>query len=505
MDSMSQGFRISTFQLAALAMLLLGRFAVAQAPASASNDMAQAIAKLFKQLNDQPSVKTTEDNKSYRIIWDAYLQLTPPPMPVGPEFNLNTIHPKMSQWAAVATWAESNGAIAQAILKVRDKIVFGLPYGTEALDSKYVTAKLTALVGADGVLRKNEFLYLEAIDTIAAFVTAETYRLLEAGQIKPALDLAIAHAFLVRQLCDREFLAEKFHSIALLTDVLDNLRDQFYLYFDKISAEEFTRLAKQEIPYLRPDRNRLLMPEADRLFAAAVIEEVFDSKTNSPDVDKFASTFAEVQSREAPLTRFGAAKRWRNIAEVHGSRQASLERLNLIYDDWWRRWRVQEYDEILSFDTQFERTNPIRYAAVIFSLQNVEALFQVRNKLIVEVNGTAAAAGLCGYKKSFGVYPDQLEKCYAQFMLKRSDADPYDREIRPFIYFLVDKERVSIDTPAGRLWLDPSDKPCLLLSVGQDHEDQRGVTHSHHGATTGEDIVIWPPVTAMEREQGLIQ
>jgi hypothetical protein len=277
------------------------------------------------------------------------------------------------------------------------------------------------------------------------------------------------------------------------------------MYEDKISAQQFADIARKDIPFLRPDRNRLFMPEADRIVAEGLIEEVFDARTDNAQVDKFASMFAEIQSKDAPLTRFGAAKRWRNIAAIHGSRTASLERLKLIYDDWWRRWRVEEYDDILSFDTQFERTNPIRYAAVIYSVQDIEKAFSVRNRLIAEVNGTAAAAGLCAYKKSFGTYPDQLEKCYTQFMLKRSDADPYDKVLGPFIYMLADKEKLSIDTPAGRLWLEPDSKHCMLLSLGQDHEDNRGASHTRDGANEGDDIILWPPITAMEREQGLIQ
>ena len=482
---------------------------VALLPACGALALADNEPKLpgvIEKLNQHDSVKTTEDNKSYKIIWDAYLAtlaVNKPPKEIGPEFNLNTIHPKMSQWADVAGWAESNAAMGQAILKSRDKIVFGLPYGMEKVDPNYVKANLTAVMSEKGNLGDYRFPYLTAVDTIAAWTTAEVYRLMEAGQVKPALDLAVAHLFLLRQFCDRDFLEEKLHSVSLLSDALSNLRDVFYLYQDKISVEQFTQIALKEIPFLRPDRNRLFMPEADRIVAEAVIEAVFDPRSDKADVDKFAGTFAEIQSKDAPLTRFGAAKRWRNIAAVHGSRTASLERLKLIYDDWWRRWRVEEYDEILSFDTQFEATNPIRYAAVIYSVQDVERAFVVRNKLIAEVNGTATAAGLCAYKRSLGVYPDQVEKCYTQFMLKRSDSDPFDRELKPFIYFLVTKD-TSIDTPAGRLWIKPADKECMLVSLGQDHEDQRGAAHSEEGATAGEDIVLWPPIKAMERKQGLV-
>ena len=40
------------------------------------------------------------------------------------------------------------------------------------------------------------------------------------------------------------------------------------------------------------------------------------------------------------LERFGAARRWGEIADVHGSLDATRARLTAIYDDWWRRWRM---------------------------------------------------------------------------------------------------------------------------------------------------------------------
>jgi hypothetical protein len=458
------------------------------------------VSDVLKQLNDNPrTVKGTESNKSFKILFDAYLTLTPPPTPIGPEFNLNTIYPKMPNWSAVSGWAEANLKMDEAILKCKDKVMSGLPYGVDGLPPGYLKADVVAEIAVGGSLRNNQFRYLKALDTIAAYCTAETYRLMEAGKVQEALDLSVAHLFILRQFCDRDFLLEKTHSLELLSDALSNLRDVFYTYTDKISAEQFTHIASWEIPYLRPDRSRLLMPEADRIVAAALINEVFDAGTDQASVDKFSSTFAEIQSQDSPLTRLGAAKRWRIIATVHGSRTASLDRLRLIYDDWWRRWQVQEYDDILAFQTQFDRTNPIRYAAVIYSMQNLANLFSIRNQLRVEVNGTAMAAGLCAYKREFGTFPDQSEKVYSQFVRRRSDSDPYDKEVAAFHYLFL-KSRQALDTQFGRLWIEPDQKQCLLWSVGQDHEDNRASPHTDDGLTG--DIVIWPPIKALARQAG---
>src|SRR5690606_25613739 len=119
-----------------------------------------------------------------------------------------------------------------------------------------------------------------------------------------ALDLSVAHCFLLRLFCDREFLAEKMHSISLLSDALSNFRDVMYLYQDKISADQYARLALLELPLLRPDRGRLFMPEADRILAEALLLEVFDQQSHQADPQKFTSAFAEIQSRNLPLTRF---------------------------------------------------------------------------------------------------------------------------------------------------------------------------------------------------------
>jgi hypothetical protein len=456
--------------------------------------------QVLSRLNGSSTVQGTDQSKSYRVLFDAYLKMSQPPQTVSPQFNLNTIHPGMSQWKAVSDWAESNPQMAAAILECRSRNILGVPYGAEEVDSAYRDAGLKAEIGMGGSLRRSEFPYLHAMDTIAAYATAEIYRLLEASRGQAAIELAVANNWVLRQLCDRQFLNEKLHAIQLLIDALANLRDAMYRYRDVIDAAVFADLAKYDIPALRPDRNRLHVPEGDRIVSEALLEEVFDPASHQADPERFASTFASIQSANAPLTRFGAARRWRMIAAVHGSLQASKERLELIYDDWWRRWRVQEYDVLLEQPTQFERTNRVRYAAVIYSMQDIAEAFSVRNQLIAAVNGTAVAAGLCGYRKTYNVYPDDKEKTYGQFVRKViSDIDPFDEEFGRLRYRRVDS-RDTIDAGPGRLRLEAGE--CILYSKGQDHQDGRAREHTDDGAAG--DLVLWPPIKALAREQKLI-
>jgi hypothetical protein len=282
---------------------------------------------------------------------------------------------------------------------------------------------------------------------------------------------------------------------------MENMRDMFYTFQDQISVDQFTKIATQELPFLRPDRSRLFMPEADRIVSEALIREVFDATSGQADPEKFTMTFAEVQSKDAPMTRFGAAKRWRMIASIHSSLEDSLARLRLVYDDWWRRWRIDEYDaQLLAVPSQFERTNRIRYAAVIYSLQNLSNVFAMRNRLVAEVNGTAVAAALCAYKKTYGNYPDDKEKVYGQSLRKVSDTDPFDKALKPFKYRLL-AARQSVDSEIGRGWIEVGEG--MLYSQGQDHDDDRGAEASYDGAKG--DLVIWPPVKVLARKEGLIE
>ncbi|MHC4217398.1 MAG: hypothetical protein ACYSU7_02975 [Planctomycetota bacterium] len=455
--------------------------------------------EVVRRLNNDDTVKGTEQSKSYHLLFDAYLDLSSPPLEISDRFNQTTIHPGMGDWAAVSDWAESNPRMAEAILSCKERNIIGLPYGLGQLDQAYQDADLVAAVGAGESLDPIEFPYLDAMEVIAAFATAEMYRLMEAGEVQGALDLVVAHNWVLRQLCDRVFLAEKLQGIQMLIDALANLRDVFWAYQDAITFEQFRELGWYDIPELRPDRNRLHIPEGDRLVSEALLEEVFDAGSQ-PDPEKFAEAFATIQSADAPLTRFGAARRWRMIAHVHDSLEASKDRLKLIYDDWWRRWRVQEHDAILDVDTQFERTNPVRYAAVIYTMQNIEGAFSVRNQLIAAVNGTAISAGLCAYKTTYGVYPDDKEKIYGHAVRKIiSDIDPYDENYRPLRYRLLTRAE-SIDTPAGRLRLDEAH--ALLYSLGLNHQDARGREHSDDAADG--DLVLWPPIRALSRDQGLL-
>lgn len=437
-----------------------------------------------------------EANKSYKILFDAYLDLTTPPMNVGVEFNALTIHNKMSQWPAVSEWAKANQNMGKAIIAVKTKEIIGLPYGLEGIDARYKNANLSVDLAPNGDLRNIQYGYLKAMETMTAYTVAEMYRLFEAGESKAAWDLGTSMMWVLRQQCDRVTLAEKQHGMRGLSNLLTTFRDMMYVFRDSMTKEDLVRVAVNEIPYLWPNDRRLAMPEGDQVIARKLLSLVFD-ESGQPDRDKFIETFSVLQSKKEPYTIFGAARRWGTIADVHGSLEASNLKLTAIYDDWWRRWRMSRGDFFTGSKTQFTITNHIRYAAVLFSLSDIQSLFDERPVLQVNINGTAISAGLVAFWKQIGTAPDRIEMVYGQTARKRSDLDPFESDYKPFIYKKLSAQ-TPINAPPGRVMLTGA----LLYSRGADLVDDSAVSHSPDGLTS--DIVIWPPINALAREQGLL-
>ena len=99
-------------------------------------------------------------------------------------------------------------------------------------------------------------------------------------------------------LCDRHMQAEKSEAIVMLSDALSIMRDAMYAYVEKIPAEEFKRVAKNELPYLKTadaERvKRLQMPEGDRIVIEVLLEELFYGGS-TPDPDRLAAVFGAIQ------------------------------------------------------------------------------------------------------------------------------------------------------------------------------------------------------------------
>ena len=465
---------------------------------------------VIASLNDSDLVKGTEEAQAWRIYFDACLKLTEPPQPLSNTFNMNTVWPAMNGWQGVARWASENEHMEAAILTSAGRIIIGLPYGSESVPASYRDAGIFVEIGDDDRLHDFDFSYIKTVQLASLWATAESYRLLENGEAARASKLAMAQLIVLRKFCDRIFLDEKIAFMKMLGDGLANFRDMLYMYREAISPEKCREIAREWIPYLRVDASRLLLPVGDQIVAEALLDELFTTQ-GVPDAAKFREILTDIQVKEEPLTRFGAARFWELMAYNGSSgHDASLEKLRKIYDDWWRRWRLRAFHPQLGIDSELEKSNPVRYAAVRLVVRDIQDLFYQRDVLWTQINGTAVSAALCGYENHFGTYPKSLKMLYAQFLHrtsnldrfhdleKRTDSDwsLYNAPVGHFHYRRIDK-KTALDTEnSDRLWIDEGS--CILYSVASDNEDNRG----NSGST---DLILWPPIKVLERNEGIVK
>ncbi|MBC8203500.1 MAG: hypothetical protein H8E91_06685 [Planctomycetes bacterium] len=464
---------------------------------------------VIASLNSSDLVKGTEEAQAWRIYFDGCLDLTAPPQPLSNTFNMNTVWPEMNGWQGVSMWASENEHMEAAILTSAGRIIIGLPYGSESVPASYRDAGIFIEIGEDDRLHDIDFSYIETVQLASLWATAESYRLLQNGEPARASKLAMAQLIVLRKFCDRIFLDEKIAFMEMLGDGLSNFRDMMYTYRDAISPEKFREIAREWIPYLRTDASRLLLPVGDQIVAQALLEELFTTQGDA-DSAKFREILTDIQVKEEPFTRFGAARFWESMAYIHSGHDASVDRLEKIYDDWWRRWRLRAFHQQLGIDSELEKTNPVRYAAVRLIVRDIQKLFYQRDLLWTQINGTAVSAALCGYKNHYGTYPKSLKMLYAQFLHRTSNLDRFkDLEKRTdsdwslfnapvghFHYRRID-EKTALDTEnSDRLWIDAGS--CILYSVAADNEDNRGSSET-------KDLILWPPVKVLERTEGIVK
>ncbi|MGY8753005.1 MAG: hypothetical protein ACKVIO_03830, partial [Phycisphaerales bacterium] len=238
------------------------------------------------QLNSGASTKGPENTKSWRIFFDACLEMTPTPTPAGEALTLRKVWPGMQDWAIVSDWASQNEHMENAFLESAKRALVGLPYGSEHVPDAYQEAGVVAEIGVDGSLQHFDFSYIATVQKACLWSTAETYRLFEAGETERAIRLLMSELIVLRKFCDRDFLKEQLTFMPMLGLALENTRDMFYNYREKVSSAQFRTFAKEWIPYLQTGPNRLLMPEGDRVVGEALLMELFKSN-GDPDPAKF--------------------------------------------------------------------------------------------------------------------------------------------------------------------------------------------------------------------------
>lgn len=459
---------------------------------------------LAAQLNLHESVSAAADETSWQVLAPPLRALAATPDTQEP-LTPQSIWPGMADWKAVSAWAQSGSGLGKAIEIAAKRPSFGLKYGRESVEAGDVELNLFVDLGQpDDRLLLPTFPYLEVMRRMATWTVAETYRLAEAGKAEAGLTLMLDELMVLRKLADREFQEEKQTAIHMINEGLEVFRGVMYRYLKDLSPAFLKQLAYVEIGSLRPSRVSLFMPENDRLLCQALLANAFDHSLGTPDIVEFPAVFTDVQTADRPLQRFGARNRWESLRLQHDSLETSNERLHLIFDDWWRRWRSDDMTQmgslILDQQSQFELLNVGRFAAIDSVIHDMKELFTARARLLVEVNATATAAGIAGYKQERGVYPKEMRIAFGITLDKPFAVDDYALiadGYRPwFVYRYISKRR-ELDVGKTRVWLEP--ETGLLYSAGRDGMDGLGKLHVDEQGRG--DLIIWPPPIELVREQ----
>ena len=271
-------------------------------------------------------------------------------------FSAVDVWPEMADWDEMSAWAAENASMSRR-WRWPPGSSLGLPYGVDGPGAELRDAGIYADVGlAESGAVVDHFPYLDALRTISIWATAESYRRLQAGEWTEGFDVAIDNARVLRQLCDRPMKTEVLAGGVMLIDAMSIIRDAMWTYLDDVPEAEFNRLALKELPFIKVGdaerMKRFRLPEGDRFLVNAAIDNVFQGG-DYPDAERMGEVFGVIQTTDAPLGRFGATKRWTKIADVHGSADASKEKLTQVYDDWYRRWNFRPYDPIQELPTEY--------------------------------------------------------------------------------------------------------------------------------------------------------
>ena len=459
---------------------------------------------LASKLNAHASVAAPEGQTAWAALAPALRALSAPP-DTATLLRQESVWPGMPEWEEISAWAASAPDLRAAIAEAAQRPIFGLKYGRDAVAPEDAEAQLMVDLGpADSRLVLPSYPYLDAIGGMTVWTAAEAYRLVDTGEHEAALMLLLDELVVLRRIADREFMAEKEAAIHLLTAGLGVFRDVMFRSLDNLSADFLTNLALHEIPSLRPGRESLFMPEHDQRLCEALLANAFDEGLGGPLEEEFPAVFTEVQVQATgrPLQRFGARRRWESLYEAQDSLEACLERLELIFDDWWRRWRSTDSEMlgrlILDQQSQFELMNIARFASVDAVIHDMKNLFEARQRLVMEANATATAAGLAAYFVQRGKYPQELRLAFGITMDKTQAIDTHasiSEAYRP--WFRYRRLKAPLDIDVGTVRVQVPAGTGLLYSAGLDGLDGYGTLHVDEMGRG--DLIIWPPPREMVR------
>lgn len=499
------------------------------ATARADDYVSQANAMyLVMRKDNRTEVPVPQDKRSELVLLPAVASMTPPPAFLKNPNIAILMTPDSRDWAAAVAWAKAapQRAVLEALTKITEDegaethMVFAQPYGVENVPVEMVSADLYTELGSPPLLAAADFRYLNKMEWVVSLAHLEANRLAAEGKPAEAIEVAMDLLFFGGQLAGRQLFKEKVFGLAVVGSALEAIRDIAYRDFrskthilpiDKLK-DIVSRLAERKTPQ---GVERLLLPAADRLAMAQLIEAIYDPQTGQPDPDRFGTTLAHISTSSRPLRLFADAAKWEQVRPVAAKLADVKDVLRKVADDAVYRWGLGAFDPSLATDNDYKKLvagkAPMQVLTLIY--ESYPLLFQVRQDLRTEAAGTRTSLAMYGYFLQNNTFPKVLSAIRPTFV-QAIDKDPYSPQGREIEFFVPMR-----DTPKGtgaaanlyemRVFPGGEYKPFsaklddtefVIYSVGQDNDKgwAKDVVGNSRVMKSG-DYGIWPPVTSLLR------
>jgi hypothetical protein len=412
-----------------------------------------------------PDRAVPDSRRSDLVLIPALAKMAAPPEIVSTPLRAALVTPGSDAWSAASQWAAAapQQAVLDAIrtvgepLSVSRRFAFLLPYGEQAASKDAREAGFVIRVGEPPVLASAQFEYLRTLNNVASLVNVEATRLASDGKANDAATLLVRWTLFSRQIADREFFDEKRWGVRNAVAGLERLRDLVNEYSEQFTGSGLAEvIASLSEDYIGAER--LQIPRADLLAGKQIVSRAFAERQGPSEA--FGATMARASAGDRPLRLFGEASRWQDLATKHGNTFETGDALDAVFGDWEYRWRLPEFDRGRKQTTDFDRLSKDKFAAVYLITEGIQEMFDLRQRLRAEVEGTRLSLGVMGYKLDNGVFPRSLAGIRPRYV-KSIGVDPYNEKREEFHFFVPIR-----DQPRGERELPKRHEIAVGIPVG---------------------------------------
>ncbi len=502
------------------------------APAARADDYVDQANRLYATVRPE--------KRSDLILLPVLAKMAPPPAAASTPERAMLVPTGTAAWPAALEWAmaqpqrDALEAMKRAVgeFDPLDPMAFAQPYGVEALGATaegraMIAAELYTDLGDPPILAAARFLYLPALERLSCLVHVEATRLTADGLVADAGALLVDWALVARQMADRAFFVEVRWGYRAMTLAIERIRDIAYYDFrygqGKLTEQEIIKGLER----VRDDHNggrlrldRLVLPAAERIAGEQVVSMTFLPR-NGPDPTAFGATMARLGSTRRPLRLFAEAARWESVSAGHAPIDETLTQLGRVVNDWRSRWPLSPFDRMMALPTDYERMDAARFAVVRAVVQDQGLLFNDRQVLRAQVEGTRCGLGVLAFHLANGRFPPDISSIRPRYVT--SMEDPFNPALRdragstPLEYFVPIRDtrpppgsrdpqphEINVFTARGEsnFKVPVGDDQFVLYSVGPDGAKNWADRVSAAPARDFPgDLLLWPPVISLYRQR----